>query len=223
MNVSTILEDEEPPPPYAAIDPMERPTLILPRPTLIMPRPAQPRYAVCTPGQLGELLDSLERGHVARVERFLEENPSFDISSDMSNGELKTPLHVACRTGSPYLIAVLLRHPAIEVNRRNKFGATPIFVACSYGNLRVVELLLGSPDVDINVAAEDGRTPLWIASYYGYTKVMKLLMYSGKQPDALKIATYFGEELSVVQAAASRGRLEAVSLLESYLSVLGKA
>lgn len=64
----------------------------------------------------------------------------------------KTPLCIAAEEGFPDILALLLAHPEIDVNRTDTCGKTPLVLAPYQGHLDVVTLLLPHPDIGGNRA-----------------------------------------------------------------------
>jgi hypothetical protein len=107
----------------------------------------------------------------ARIDclRELLKHPSIDVNlpSGSYSGARRSPLEtvaVACRADESR--ALLLRHPALEVNARNQWGNTVLQEVASdrTGNLIsrdlwcVVEDLLKHPDIDLDVKNRNGQT-----------------------------------------------------------------
>jgi ankyrin repeat protein len=48
------------------------------------------------------------------------------------------------------IVKMLLQHPDIKIDERDKFGRTPLSQAVAGGQMAIVELLFGKGNVDIN-------------------------------------------------------------------------
>lgn len=89
------------------------------------------------------------------------------------NGD--TPLTYACKKNDTKLLALLLKHPNLNINLTNTFGKTPLYVACLHGNLDIVKILLQN-NANINYKNKTGESPLWAACKYGYSNIVDLLI-----------------------------------------------
>jgi len=67
------------------------------------------------------------------------------------------------------VVKLLLAHPAIDVNVKNRGGCTPFYYACAGGHLSVIELLLKDPvsmsHWMIMMAALHCGMPLFVGSW----------------------------------------------------------
>lgn len=130
-------------------------------------------------------------GHIADLQRFIEEGVDIDVKDDMgwtplalaafagrpesvklliTNGaalgvpdkEQNTPLHLALTSGHKRVAEILLEQGA-ELEARNVKGRTPLFsAATNYRNPEIVAWLLGR-GADAGVTDLDGLSPLDLA------------------------------------------------------------
>jgi len=116
------------------------------------------------------------------------------------------------------VVEELLRHPQIDVNHRSQNKSTPYLLAALNGRVEVVKLLLHDPRVDLNLPDKLDRTPLWEAASYGHTMVINWMFASGRKLEVDRIgkATAETKEMSVLDVAKERARVEVVALLESF-------
>lgn len=113
------------------------------------------------------------------------ENPENEIKSlDVNrtfneHGYEDTILSRAARTLNIKLIKLLLKHPKIDVNKRDKEGRTPFFDACTHNALVPVTTLLADNRVDIEMPTYNGKTPFFSAcDLNSDTVIMHLLLYT---------------------------------------------
>jgi ankyrin repeat protein len=73
-----------------------------------------------------------------------------------------TPLFCACQRGSREIVALLLSHEEIDVNKETSDGSTPLTIAiCRHPDIALQ--LLEHPKIQVDLAATDGNTPLILA------------------------------------------------------------
>jgi len=69
-------------------------------------------------------------GEVQKLRKFLSENPSLDVGiNEVTDKDGITELLLACRNGNYELVSVLLDHPDINVNQKDKDEITPFSFA----------------------------------------------------------------------------------------------
>ncbi|RPA98775.1 ankyrin [Choiromyces venosus 120613-1] len=106
-------------------------------------------------------------------------DPRVDVN--LPDHELRTPLHLALRSGRWFILDMLLKHEGVEVNARDKDGFTPLGYAIhSWGCHNLVELLLEDVRVDFNLANNEGLTPLHMAVIKREVPLVRLLLAGGK-------------------------------------------
>jgi ankyrin repeat protein len=71
-------------------------------------------------------------GDVEEAKKFFLDNATFNVNEAVG-------LHLACDNGHHEIISLLLAHPDINVNLKNKDGATPFLLGCSWGKSRSCE------------------------------------------------------------------------------------
>eukprot|EP01104_Vermistella_antarctica_P010099 TRINITY_DN2666_c0_g1_i2.p1 TRINITY_DN2666_c0_g1~~TRINITY_DN2666_c0_g1_i2.p1 ORF type:complete len:628 (-),score=97.70 TRINITY_DN2666_c0_g1_i2:256-2139(-) len=96
--------------------------------------------------------------------------PNVDVKSEGG----WSPLHEACWTGMPLVVAKLLNAGA-DANARDDGQQTPLHAAAWSGNRKVISLLLQVADVDFKAEDGAGLTPLGRARYLDNQKVAVLL------------------------------------------------
>ena len=124
--------------------------------------------------------DEAFNGQVEEVLSLLRDNPGLNVNWNDNNYLRYTALHVASENGQDEVVKVLLAHPHISVNMKDRDGFTPFSHGCLNGEVFIVQLMLKDPRVDISLADNHGCTPLWRASYWGYHEVVEWLIASGR-------------------------------------------
>jgi len=95
---------------------------------------------------------------------------------NMTNNRHESPLHIACSTGSPKMVAMLLAQPNIRINAPDSGGDTPLLIACVGNSSKVVELLLADPNIQVNQANTNGITPLIYSCRAEDDKIVRMLL-----------------------------------------------
>ena len=79
---------------------------------------------------------------------------------------------------------MLLAHPNIDVNLKDKDGQTPLSLSCEYGLVAIVRWLV--KDSRVTLFDSNGHTPLWHASRDGYCEVIEWLIASDRDLGDIK-------------------------------------
>jgi hypothetical protein len=110
------------------------------------------------------------------------------------NGGAQNPLHVACEKGHAEIVASLLKHPQIDVNKTYRpyldvpvesyvrgFQQEPkaLHIACKKGDQRIIALLLAHPEVYLHAYNEESMTPFAIACAKNDVTTVKMLFNHG--------------------------------------------
>jgi len=120
-------------------------------------------------------------GGVKEVKDILRKNPSLNVNWKNEEWGAFAALFIACYYGHDSVVSILLAHPDIDPNLKNKFGETPLSKACAFGKTSCVRLLLQDQRVLVNEPNNDGDTPLAVAAFRGYHDVIKLWIVSGRE------------------------------------------
>ena len=109
------------------------------------------------------------------------------------------------------IVALLLQHPAIQVNAAGA-GMSPLRLASMSGHAQVVRQLLRHPDIQVNAANFDGGlTHLDVACDKGHLAVMReLLGHPGLDAGSIRTALASSER---------RGQTAVVALLRGHRAV----
>jgi len=71
------------------------------------------------------MLAAVRKGDAKKLAELIRQDPGFDVNM-VQDDSGNTLLHYAChRNQSSVVIPLLLAHPDIDVNPRNKYGWTP--------------------------------------------------------------------------------------------------
>ena len=81
------------------------------------------------PPHPSSLLFLAKDGKVEEARRILEDNHSSLEVNWQEEEEGSSALHYACRCGHDSFVTILLAHPGIDVNLKDKRGGTPLFGA----------------------------------------------------------------------------------------------
>jgi len=127
--------------------------------------------------------DATDNGEVEEVKDILRKNPSLNVNWKNEGDHARTALVAACWNGHDSVVSILLAHPGIGPNLRNKGGNTPFLIACWSGNTSCVRLLLQDYWVMVNEPDNDGATPLRWAAFKGNQDVIKWWISSGREMD----------------------------------------
>src|SRR5690349_8881197 len=141
--------------------------------------------------------EAAKAGDVARVEQFLNANPSLVAAEEKWKG---TPLHLAGNLE----VATLLIDRGADVNARGWMATTPLHEAAGRGSIEIVEFLLRK-GADINAIAERLFTPLFMAAN---AAVANLLIQHGADVQARDEGGEFA-----LHWAARCGRCDVVEFL----------
>jgi len=115
------------------------------------------------------------------VKEILRENPDFDINWRNEQEGGCTALVRACERGHAAVVSVLLAHPSVDVNLKDRYGRSPLASACHLGDISCARLLLNDSRVKVNEPDFDGRIALWLATYGKYLDIIKWWIVSGRE------------------------------------------
>jgi len=158
------------------------------------------------------MLAAVQKGDSKELAELMRQDPGFKVNIDQEASGW-TLLHYACRESSrSAVIPLLLAHPGIDVNVKNRYGCTPFLYACANGRTSCVHEMLKDSRVKVNEPSSDGRTPLWWAARYGHVDVIKLWIAFGREMDLGKYVDF----TDAIAAGNNHGRTAVVALLERF-------
>jgi len=155
---------------------------------------------------------AVREGDAKKLAELMRHDPGFNTVDGLGN----TLLHVACFASQRSVIPLLLAHPDVDVNAKNKGGWTPFYGACLCGITSCVCEMLRDSRVKVNEPNDDGHAPLWHAAYGGHLDVIKWWIASGREIDLGKPGDV--EKTDAIGAAKEFRRTEVVTLLERFKS-----
>ena len=124
-----------------------------------------------------------------------------------------TALHIAVHGQRRDLARLLLEHPDIDVNARNRWRSTPLMLAASSGNLDIVECLLRHPMTQVDLQAEYyGRTALIETAVKGHAHIARCLVSHGAN---VNISDKTGRNTALIEAIKNRHADIAIYLLRT--------
>jgi len=159
--------------------------------------------------------DAVWRGDAKKVAELMRQDPSFKVNMDQ-DGYGVTLLHYACFSDSrSAVIPLLLAHPGIDANVKDRDKYTPFLWAC-YGRPSCVREMLKDSRVKVNEPNSSGITPLWAAAVGGHLDVIKWWIASGREMHLGKPGDV--DKTDAIGAAKMYGYTEVVTLLERLKS-----
>ena len=155
---------------------------------------------------------AVESGDAKKLAALIRQDPDFNVNM-VVDGENSNLLHRACfgNHSSP-VIPLLLAHPGIDVNVKNKNGSTPFYWACCGYPSSVCEMLKDSR-VMVNEPTVDGFTPLWRAAHFGHLEVIKRWIASGRE---IVLGKPGDHQTDAIRVAKVEGKTEVATLLERF-------
>ena len=155
---------------------------------------------------------AVKSGDAKKLAELIRQDPGFNVNMDL-DGAGRTLLLYACDGDSrSAVIPLLLAHPDIDVNLKNKYGKTPFYYAC-FGNTSCVREMLKDSRVKVNEPKNEGCTPLWRAAYNGYLDIIKWWIASGREMD---LGTPGEQQSDAILVAKKKRRKEVIALLERF-------
>jgi len=164
----------------------------------------------------------VSRGNVQAVKTFLKTNPLIDINFHILNDMMDQRFFLteASRSNHDAIVAILLAHPAIDVNVQASDWGSAFSSVCNYSLTPCFRLLLGDSRVNVNQPDGIGTTPLWHAAHSGHLDLIKLCVASGREMDLGTPGSQYTDPFTVAKMITwdsedmKRKKLEIVSLLE---------
>jgi len=161
------------------------------------------------------MLAAVEKGDAKKLAELMRQDPGFDVNKE--DGHWRSLLHHTCYDSRrSAVIPLLLAHPNIDVNLKDKNEWTPFYYACVFGSSTCVHEVLKDSRVDVNVPNNDGYAPLWRAAYGGHLNVIQWWIASGREMD---LGTPGDSKTGVIWTAQKQGRTALVTLLERFREI----
>ena len=157
------------------------------------------------------MLAAVKSGVAKKVAELMRQDPGFNVNINQY-GTGYTLLHYACLDSDrSAVIPLLLAHPDIDINVKNKYELTPFIYACANGRLSCAREMLKDSRVKVNEPNNIGQTPLYLAAHYGHLDVIKWWIASGREMDLGKPGD---KRTDAIGAAKKCGTPGVVTLLE---------
>jgi len=158
------------------------------------------------------MLAAVLDGDVKKVAELMRQDPGFDVNMGLDAYGF-TLLHFAC-DGSQRsaVIPLLLAHPDIDVNMKDKSGWTPFFYTC-LGYTSCAREMLKDSRVKVNEPDNSGETPLRWAASNNHIDIIKWWIASGGEMNLGKAGN---DKTDVIGPTKRRGWIEVVTLLERF-------
>ena len=161
---------------------------------------------------------AVKSGDAKKLAELIRQDPGFDVNITLK-GSKWTLLHEACIGDiRSAVIPLLLAHPDIDVNVKNRSGGTPFYYACGYPSC--AREMLKDSRVKVNEPDKNGNTPLWNAAYHGSLDVIKWWIASGREMDLGTAGNVYRTD--AIGGAKKYGHAEVVTLLERFKSDAAK-
>ena len=159
-------------------------------------------------------------GKVEEVKDILRKNLSLNVNWKNEVVGASTALYAACLLSHDSVVSILLAHPGIDPNLKEKDGWTPFMIACANENPSCVRVLLQDQRIMVNEPNNGGSTPLWWAASNGHHDVIKWWIASGREMDLGTPGDV--DKTDAIGRAKANGKTEVVSLLERFKSDASK-
>jgi len=156
-----------------------------------------------------------EDGKVEEVKDILRKNPSLNVNWRNEGEYARTALYPSCRCGHDSVVSILLAHPDIDPNLKDKLGDTPFMIVCCHGKTSCVRLLLQDQRVMVNEPDDHGLTPLFWAAHQGHQDVIEWCIVSGREID---LGTPGDGGTDAIGVAKQEKKTEVVNLLRRFKS-----
>ena len=104
-----------------------------------------------------------------------------------------TCLMIALLRDHTEVVSLLLSHPEIKINEKDRWGSTALHFGCAHGSTESLNLLLALPGLELNERDSVGFTPVMEAICRGHSEVVRAL--TQKTGVDLDLKTVDGETL----------------------------
>jgi len=153
---------------------------------------------------------------VKKLSELIRQDPGFKVNMALDGGGWTTLHSASWGDSSSAVIPLILAHPDIDVNVKDKNGWTPFNFACLHGATSCVRELLKDSRVKVNEPTTYGYAPLLNAARDGHLDVIRWWLASGREMDLGKPGDV--DFTDAIGAAKNYDRKEVVSLLERFKS-----
>jgi ankyrin repeat protein len=156
----------------------------------------------------GSFIQSISAGSISTVKSFLASGARYTLVNEVDSAG-NSALVVACMTGDPALVGLLLEHKAyVGLGKPPRGQASALTVALDSGSLSMVDLLL-KHNANTEVRSAQGMTPLMRAALDGNVDLVNILLCTGKVLIDRKVRATWEDRtvrrLTAVQRALLKG------------------
>lgn len=125
-----------------------------------------------------------------------------------------TPLTLSAHKGYTKVIAMLLQHPDIDINKKSRASTSALMEASFAGHEEIVKMLLERSEIEVNTQDSDGRSALSNACKSGSKDHIEIIRMLLQHPDInVNIRDYENGRWTPLMTASWHGNIEAVELL----------
>jgi len=161
------------------------------------------------------MLAAVKEGDTKKLAELIRQDLAFNVNKVL-DGFGRTLLHHACAESiSSPVVSLLLAHPDINVNVKNKSGEPPLLLGCRHGHTSCVREMLKDSRVKLSDTRSDGYTPLLWTVYGGHLDIVKSWIASGREMDLGKPGEWNSD---AIEAAKNYGKTAVATLLERFKS-----
>ena len=125
------------------------------------------------------MLATVQSGDAKKVAELMRQDPGLNVNKAVDRNRHSLLDYACSDEGRSAVIPLLLAHPDIDVNVKDKYGYTPFYCACGSGQLSCVREMLKDSSVKVNEPDNGGTTTLWVAAANGNFDVIKWWIASG--------------------------------------------
>jgi ankyrin repeat protein len=125
------------------------------------------------------LWNACDRNNLQSARSILRADPHVSVNWKDENGV--SCLHAACRHDSTNIPVILLIHPDIDPDPKNRAGETPFLQVCVRGYIPLVRLFLSDSRVLIHRPQLEEHSPLRATVEAGQVEVIKWIVASGRE------------------------------------------
>ena len=148
--------------------------------------------------------------HKVDIVEELLRHPNIDVNLAFRTDSLRvTPLSIAAATGDAEIAALILRHPATNVNAGDPCG-TSLHRAVRGQHVGVLRQLLRHPGIQVNELDEDGKSSFYMACSHQAGEMIAEFL---RHPDINVNLTAGGHSMSALSRVAVNGDTAAMDLL----------
>ena len=143
-----------------------------------------------------------------KILKYLIEQQKMGV--DTLDKEKRTPLHIACISGSILNVEYLISKGA-NIDATDKLGFKCIHYAVIADKLPVISYLIEDQNIDVDITDGNNTTPLFYATVQGNLSIVAYLVSKGA--NIIRECSFQGASCSSIGAAAMTGKLAIIQFL----------